>query len=93
MNNLIYGETGIYPLSVLIKSRIIKFWTGLISDHSDKFSSKLYNVLHGLYTKGVYCSKWIKNVHQILIETGFDCVWDSQSFLNKDYLAVMLSKH
>ncbi len=91
MTNMIYGETGIYPLRVLIKMRMIRFWSTLISCNTHKYSSKLYSVLHNLYISNLYSSKWIQSIKDILIETGFDCVWESQSFLNRENLCKNVS--
>ena len=86
MKSLIYGETGVYPVNVLVKMRLIRFWSSLISNKAEKYSSKLYDILFNLYKKGIYFSKWVQAIKDILIETGFDCVWESQSFISRDTL-------
>ena len=42
---MIYGELGRYPLSIVIKKRIISFWYKLVSGNANKLSSSLYRIL------------------------------------------------
>ena len=86
MTSLIYGETGLYPVNVLVKMSMVRFWSSLISSKTGKYSSKLYDILFDLYKNGIYSSKWVQAIQDILIETGFDCVWESQSFISRDML-------
>ena len=81
MSNLIYGETGIYPIHVLVKCRMIKFWTELISQASqDKFSAKMYKFLYTVQNSDTFRFPWLNHVKAILIDNGFECVWYNQSF-------------
>jgi hypothetical protein len=87
MNNLIYGETGLYPVSVLIQSRVIRFWSGILLPESDKkISTKLYNVLLKIHVSTNHSFAWLQFVRHILVTSGFDCVWNSHFFMNRDVL-------
>ena len=35
---------------------------------------------------GLFTSNWLLNVKNILTSSGFDCVWESESFSSKDFL-------
>ena len=83
-SQVIYGETGLYPISVHIKMRMVRFWCDIKS--SEKYSSKLYNILYRLHTSGICTSKWIESIRNIFIETGYDCVWDTQTFQDRESL-------
>lgn len=75
---MIYGDLGISPVSVHVKIRMIKFWTSLITCQSDKYSNKIYKALYDLHKNGTYTSEWLNSIRNILIETGYDCVWETQ---------------
>ena len=84
MSHLIYGETGIYPVSVLVKSRMVRFWADLVLPSSkEKYSSIMYDILFTLFKNDIYRSPWIVYVKNILTECGFDSVWERQSFIDK----------
>jgi len=64
---MLYGRTGIYPLFIVIKSKIIGYWLSLLEGDTNKLSFKLYKCM--LNTPN-FESKWVKNIKSILIETG-----------------------
>jgi hypothetical protein len=47
---MIYGELGILPLSLQIKSRVLNYWGKLINDKIDKICSMLYFIPEKLYS-------------------------------------------
>ena len=87
---MIYGETGVTPLYVNIKNRVIAYWTRLLdniySDQVTKLSSKMYLVLRELHSERNIKSPWIDNVKKYLCELGFSGTWYSQSFLSSKWL-------
>ena len=86
MSAMILGELGIYPISVLIKCRMMRFWSGIIDNSStNKISSRLYSILFNLCAHKELVSKWLNNIQSILVENGYDCVWSSQFIYNKGY--------
>ena len=64
---MLYGELGRYPLEITIKTRIIGFWTRMITGNQYKFVNFLYQKL---CQTGVQQFKWLKNVQSILQEVG-----------------------
>ena len=42
---MIYGDLGRYPLSTVIKKRIISFWSKLVNGNINRLSSSLYRIL------------------------------------------------
>ena len=86
MSHMIYGETGFYPISVLVKTRMIRLWADIVSSTTQKYSCKLYGLLYQLHKQGSYTSPWLNCIKNILSETGFDFVWNSQTFSNKNTL-------
>ena len=66
-NCIVYGETGVLPLKVDIQSRMIGYWSKLVSPVSSSLSTKLYiiaksyfddrrysNFLNGFLTSETY---------------------------------------
>ena len=83
-SNMIYGETGVYPIEILIKVKMIKFWSTLVNANLPKYSCRLYEVLHRLFLHDNGYSKWLQTIQKLIVNAGYDCVWDSQRFLNQD---------
>jgi len=84
MTNMILGETGLFPLSVLVKSRLVNFWAGLVQNETEKMSCRMYRILFDLHINNYFPSEWLTCVKETLIQSGFDCVWDRQSFSSKE---------
>ena len=80
MSALVYGETGKYPLEISVKVRMIRFWASLIKSNSDKFSTRMYSLLYHLHNEGDMNNDWILKIKDILVESGYDCVWETQDF-------------
>ena len=68
---MIYGETGRFPLSVYIKTRMISFCCKLAADDEDKLSSRFYNLLCHYSANRTLSSKWLDTIKHILDHTGF----------------------
>jgi len=87
---MIYGETGITPLTLNIKSRVISYWTRLIKDSLEnetlKLSTKIYLTIHELYSQNKLKSQWLDNIKQYLCSSGFSGIWYCQSFSNNKWL-------
>ena len=64
---MVYGETGRYPIDVLVKTRMVNFWTKILNGNSNRISTVLYKILHHLNENGIgssrlfYISKHIQN--------------------------------
>lgn len=73
---MLYGELGRYPIEISIKSRIIGFWTKIVTGNQLKLVNLLYQKL--LQT-GEQKFKWIRNVQHILQEVGRNDIWLNQN--------------
>ena len=72
---MLYGELGRYPIEITKKSRIINFWTRIITGNQLKLVNILYQKL--LHSNELF--KWLNNVKSILRETGRNDLWENQS--------------
>ena len=85
---MIYAELGVMPLSIDIKTRCISFWSKLIeTDNPNKLSILMYRIVYDLSNRNITEEKsLIKSIKEIICSLGFSGVWDSQRFLNKNWL-------
>jgi hypothetical protein len=74
---MLYGELGRYPLEIVIKSRMIHFWSKLLSSNTTKISHICYN--HMLNSTVNY--KWLNHIKNILNQTGHTYIWTYQNSL------------
>ena len=75
---MLYGELGIHPLSVSIKSRMIGFWQHMINGKQDKISNRLYSILLAIHNRGFFHCKWLMYIKCILTDSGKEHVWLNQ---------------
>lgn len=86
-NNLVYGESGRYPLYIRIYVKSIKYWLKLVSLPASRICSQAYEMLVLQHETGRH--NWVSNVQKTLCEQGFGIVWLSQgvgceySFINE----------
>ena len=92
MSSQVYGESGIFPILLDVKVRMIRFWADLVKPSSPKLASKVYNIFHDLYSAGEFMSPWITQIKQTLIESGLECVWETRRFTNKNSLCSIIRK-
>jgi hypothetical protein len=75
---MLYGELGRYPLEIIVKTRMINFWSKLLSGSTTKISRICYeNMLHS-----TVCYKWLDCIRNILNETGNTHIWIYQKSTN-----------
>lgn len=79
---MVLGELGRFPLHVFINSRIVNFWSRLVSNSITRTSSILYRLMYSLNEKNKFNSKWISHVKNILDLSGFSYVWYQQIVTN-----------
>ena len=79
---MVLGETGRFPLSIAIKTRMIYFWCKLITSHVNRFSTTLYNLLQIYNVNNIFTSKWLQYIKIILDETGFSYIWTLQEVIH-----------
>ena len=72
---MLYGELGRYPISVVVKSRMIAFWNRIVTGKTSKPSYCIYN-----YTKNQPNTelKWIIQIKHILNNAGSSDLWLNQ---------------
>ena len=75
---MVYGETGRYPIDVLVKTRMVNFWTKILNGNSNRISTVLYKILHHLNENGMYFSQWLNDIRMTLQNCGLDQYWDNQ---------------
>ena len=85
-SSMIYGETGVKPLSIDIKTRIITFWAKTIMPSENKLTFKMYSILLSHFNReNIIQNKkfpWLSNVRSILIECGLNDIWLSHDIVN-----------
>ena len=75
---MIYGELGRYPLSIVIKKRIISFWSKLVNGNFYRLSSSLYRILLDDVLTNNLRYDWISFVKSIFDDTGLSYIWFEQ---------------
>ena len=85
---MIYGELGVTPLEIDIKTCILSFWAKLIEGiENDKLSSTVYVIIYEMHKNRLIKSCWIDNVKKLLNSLGFSGFGKDQYFLNAKWLS------
>jgi hypothetical protein len=79
----LYGELGRYPISIIIKSRMISFWNRLILGKEQKLSFQIYKYIINQPTINV---KWCNKIKEILNSVGRPDLWQNQFQINQQYI-------
>ena len=77
-NMPVYGELGRYPLSILIKKRMLKYWTKILNSDKCKLNRVLYDITYDLYGRDLYTSSWLKCIKETLQNNGMNFIWLNQ---------------
>lgn len=88
----IYGELGRYPLSIVIKSRIISYWIRMITSKDCKLNVIIYKTLLDLYNQGKYKSMWLMNVKHILDTCGMSNLFNNPLNVNAKWLKLAVER-
>ena len=70
---MLYAELGRHPIEITIKTRMIAFWSRLISSKQSKLS---YFVYHKMLNTPRFQSKWVNNIKSILTSCGRSDIWE-----------------
>ena len=79
-NDLVYGDTGRYPLFVKARVNCLRYWLRLVRMDENRLPKKAYNMLLHLHGSGKYC--WATAVHDELYRNGYGYVWENQGVQN-----------
>lgn len=72
---MLYAETGRYPLRIIIKQRMLNFWTRIVTGKTSKLSYRIYLfMINSNYTN----FKWLNFIQTILNESGRYDLWVQQ---------------
>jgi hypothetical protein len=89
---MIYGELGIYPMSVYIELRMINFWSKMVNGKDSKIANILYIYMFLKNSQNQYKSDWLKCIKNILDRCGYSNVWIYQGNINLKWLSVSLKQ-
>ena len=79
---MLYAETGRFPLEIMMKTRMIAYWSRLIAGNQSKIAYKIYQIM--IHTTD-FNSKWIEYIKSILNGIGRSDIWINQSiYMNDD---------
>ena len=89
---MIYGELGVFPLDIKIKTKMLSFWATLITGKASKISATLYRfMLHETVMHG-YKFKWLTDIVDTLNKLGMGNYWLNQNIMNKNAFVHSVSK-
>ena len=86
-NCILYGELGRYPIEIFIKSIMIGLRKRLICNKQDKIFAMLYKLLFNMHQWGIFHSKWICCIENILNDCGYSEYWIAQNVTKNVYLS------
>ena len=65
-NMPVYGELGRYPMSILIKKRMLNYWTKILKSNQCKLNKVMYDIMYDLHSRDLYTSEWIKCIKETI---------------------------
>ena len=68
---MIYGELGVKPILIDIKTRVVSFWSRLLTETENKLSSLMYKIVYQMHKNKQIKSEYINNVENIINTCGF----------------------
>ena len=83
-NVMIYGETGRFPLEVMVKIRMIKYWSRIVLGKKGKLSYISYNICKNHFFNHGLETDWISFLNKILT---------SINYVNWNYIEEHIAKH
>ncbi|MEW8547526.1 MAG: reverse transcriptase family protein, partial [Candidatus Thiodiazotropha sp.] len=91
---MIYGELGITPIILDIKSRIISFWTKLtaVNDETKTLSSLMYDLVYQMHKNSLCRSNYLDTVKHIIDSCGFSGIWQTQNPVNPKWFKLAIKQ-
>ena len=77
-NAFVYGELGVYPLSIDRKVRILKYWLKLVTSPTDSLTYRVYAELKKNIPNCTTNHNWAKTAKNLLESNGFGYIWLQQ---------------
>lgn len=77
-NYMVYGETGRFPLYVIVFTRMVSYWCKLISSTNTSITNILYRYLLIQTENTTSSNPWIDCIRHIFNSCGLSNVWHSQ---------------
>ena len=92
---MIYGELGITPIVLDIKSRIISFWAKLVTANDDnkKLSSLMYDFIYQIHKNSLCRSNYLENVKNIIDSFEFTGIWHTQNPVNPKLFKLAITQN
>ena len=75
---MLHGELGRNPLSVMIKKRMVNYWTTILKNPGNKLNIVMYDIAYDLHNRGLYTSMWTNNIKKILAKKEKNYIWLNQ---------------
>ena len=79
-NVMVYGDTGRFPLNVNATMRCIRCWIRILKMDEGRLPSKAYRMMMNCPNDVI---TWASRVKSILLQHGFENVWESQHVENE----------
>lgn len=83
---IVLGELGRFPLDVYIRSRMINFWSRLVTDDITKTACIMYKLIHSLDVNHTFHSSYINSIKNTLNHCGLNYIWLNQNVHNQTWL-------
>ena len=91
-NFMIYGELGIYPMSLYIQLRMVNFWSKMVNGDDNRIAKILYKYVFLKNSDNQFRSDWLKCIKDILDKCGYSNIWLSQRNFNSKWLCISLKQ-
>ena len=83
---MLYAESGILPISTVVKGRMLKFYQKLGNPVVDTLSSLVFMFVQRMDRQVVFKSKWFKCIRDIFIDLGDIVTYNNQTILQDTYV-------
>jgi hypothetical protein len=84
---MVYGELGKYPISVIMKVHMIRFWCRILIGKEFKLSFLLYKLMYINFINYGYENKRLSFIQNILNNCGISNIWLNQNSCSSVWLS------
>ena len=82
----VYAELGRMPLEIKIKTKVLFFWSKLVTGKQTKLSYIMYFFLLMLHNENIYSSEWITFIIDTLYGCGLSYLCLEQEYMKPEYV-------